>query len=77
MRIQATYLDDNHERYLALAAGLLHDLGKVWMSKTSGSKRAVPRIVRHEDLTLEILGPAFDKRDINWSDGGAALRYLL
>lgn len=74
---QASYLDDQNERYLALAAGLLHDIGKVWMSRSSGSKRAVPHIVRHEDLTLEILGPAFDKLDNNWPDGGAALRYLL
>lgn len=74
---QASYLDHDHERYLALAAGLLHDIGKVWMSRSSGSKRAVPYIVRHDDLTLEILGPAFDKIDQRWPDGGSALRYLL
>lgn len=74
---QASYLDSREERYLALAAGLLHDIGKVWMSRYSGSKKAVPYIVRHDELTLEILGPAFDKLDQRWPDGGSALRYLL
>lgn len=67
----------DQERWLASAAGLLHDLGKIRTHQNDGRRTATGYVMQHEDLTLELLAPALKLLDKSWADGANALRYLL
>jgi putative nucleotidyltransferase with HDIG domain len=65
------------ERALTLAAALLHDIGKIRTHQADGAFTPTGRVLRHEQLTLEILAEPLSKLDGNWPTGAMALRYLL
>lgn len=67
----------DQERWLASAAGLLHDLGKIRTHQNDGRRTATGFVMQHEELTLELLAPALKLLDKSWADGANALRYLL
>lgn len=45
------------ERQIATVAGLFHDLGKIKTMTANMTRTELGKLVRHEDLTLEILAP--------------------
>lgn len=63
--------------WLASCAGLFHDIGKIRTHRVDGKNTKTGYILQHDQLTLEILAPAFAELDKRWSDGANALRYLL
>lgn len=68
---------DEHERWLAAVAGLLHDLGKVRCFHADGRRTETGYLVSHELLGLELIVPALSRLDSVWADGANALRYLF
>jgi len=49
---------DKQKRDLAIAAALLHDIGKTQTYTSNGDRSAIGYSVDHDDLTLEICAPA-------------------
>ncbi len=71
-------LDPNKEETsLVIVAGLFHDIGKIHTLNERGNRTTMGRVMRHEQLTLEILAEPFKQLSGEWPDGAIALRYLL
>ena len=68
---------DSPLRGLATAAALLHDIGKVRTLAGNRTSTALGQVVRHEDLTLEVLADHLRRLDAAWAEGGILLRHLL
>ena len=62
---------------LIVSAAIFHDIGKVLTLNEDGSKTTLGRVMRHEQLTLEILAEPLRLLSQEWPDGATALRYLL
>lgn len=65
------------DKALLVAAGLLHDLGKVRCYTAEGQRTALGYQVDHDALTLELLAPHLRALEVNWSAGAVRLRQLL
>lgn len=65
------------ERDLGVAAGLLHDVGKVWAYTPDMQLTTAARAMGHELLGLSRLEPYLRELERHWSDGAWAMRVLL
>lgn len=65
------------EKALLVAAGLLHDVGKVRCYSPAGWRTELGCQVDHDALTLEVLAPYLQGLDAAWPQGAARLRHLL
>ena len=65
------------ERDLGIAAGLLHDVGKVWAYTPDMTLTTAARAMGHELLGLSRLEPYLRDLERHWSDGAWAMRVLL
>lgn len=63
---------EQHERDLAIATGLLHDIGKVW-SRTTDTRPSMD----HRLVALSRLGGDLDLLQARWPDGAYAMRLAL
>lgn len=73
----ATTCFEEHERWLAAAAGLLHEVGRVRMSIDDSTLKATAGLVCCEVLNFEVLGPALQLFEKEWADGAEVVRYML
>lgn len=69
--------DDPVERALTETAGLLHDIGKIRTHQPDGRYQPLGYLLRHDQLTLEILAGPLQRLEKEWRDGAMGLRYLL
>lgn len=65
------------ERDLGIAAGLLHDVGKVWAYTPDMQLTTAARAMGHELLGLSRLEPYLRDLERHWPDGAWAMRVLL
>lgn len=68
---------DQHERDLCIAAGLLHDVGKVWAYAQDMTPNPAARAMGHELLGLSRLESDLEALEERWPDGAYAMRVLL
>lgn len=68
---------DEHERDLCIAAGLLHDIGKVWSYTADMFLNSAARAMGHELLGLSKLERDLRGLEGQWADGAYAMRVLL
>lgn len=68
---------NDHERELSIAAGLLHDLGKVWSYADRMGLSAAGRAMGHELVGLSRLERELKVLEGDWPDGAYAMRVLL
>ncbi len=68
---------DEHERDLCVAAGLLHDIGKVWSYTKDMFLNSAARAMGHELLGLSKLECDLRGLEGQWADGAYAMRVLL
>ena len=66
-----------HERDLCIAAGLLHDIGKVWSYTPDMFLNSAASAMGHELLGLGRLELELRNLEAEWPDGAYALRVLL
>ena len=66
-----------HERDLCIAAGLLHDIGKVWAYTRDMFLSTAAKAMGHELLGLSRLEPELKLLEQEWPDGAYAMRVLL
>ena len=66
-----------HERDLCVAAGLLHDIGKLWSYTPDMFLNAAARAMGHELLGLSRLERELKVLEGEWPDGAYAMRVLL
>jgi 3'-5' exoribonuclease len=62
---------------IAMVAALFHDIGKIKMMTADMRYTSINYLIRHEDLTLEILSESLKALDNEDPDTAIALRYLL
>jgi hypothetical protein len=77
MVYNATACFEEHERWLAAAAGLLHEVGRVRMNIDDSTLKATAGLVCCEVLNFEVLGPALQILEKEWADGAEVIRYML
>lgn len=77
MVYSSTACFEEHERWLAAAAGLLHEVGRVRMNTDDSTAKATAGLVSCEVLNFEVLGPALQVLEKEWSDGAEAIRHML
>ncbi len=75
--LSAMHQASAEESALIMVAALLHDIGKIRTLTLSGKKTTLGRVIRHEQLTLELLAAPLTSLGRKWPDGATALRYLL
>ncbi len=68
---------EEHERWLAATAGLLHEVGRVRMNTANSMPKATAGLVSCEVLNFEVLGPALQLLEKEWVDGAEAIRCML
>ena len=66
-----------HERELGIAAGLLHDIGKVWSYTPDMFLNTAARAMGHELLGLSRLERELKVLEGEWPDGAYTMRVLL
>ena len=66
-----------HERELCIAAGLLHDIGKVWSYTPDMFLNTAARAMGHEILGLSRLERELKILEGEWPDGAYTMRVLL
>lgn len=66
-----------HERELCIAAGLLHDIGKIWAYTADMFLSAPAKAMGHELLGLSRLEQELTLLEQDWPDGAYALRVML
>lgn len=66
-----------HERELCIAAGLLHDIGKVWSYTPDMFLNTAARAMGHELLGLSRLERELKILEGEWPDGAYTMRVLL
>ena len=66
-----------HERDLCVAAGLLHDIGKVWSYTPDMFLTTAARAMGHELVALSRLERELKILEGEWPDGAYAMRVLL
>ncbi len=66
-----------HERDLCIAAGLLHDIGKVWSYTPDMFLNTAARAMGHELVGLSRLERELKILEGEWPDGAYAMRVLL
>lgn len=71
------FYQTGHHRDLAIAAALVHDIGKTKTIKANRHMSTVGLQVNHDALTLEICASALSTLEKNWSTGASFLRHLL
>ena len=69
--------DSAVEDSLATVAALFHDIGKLQAYREEGGYTPSGEQVRHDQFTLEVLGPALELLDREWPQGAARLRSIL
>lgn len=67
----------SHERELCIAAGLLHDIGKVWSYTPDMFLNTAARAMGHELLGLSRLERELKILEGEWPDGAYTMRVLL
>lgn len=77
MVYSATACFAEHERWLAAATGLLHEVGRVRMNTDDSTAKATAGLVSCEVLNFEVLAPALQLLEKEWLDGAEAIRYML
>jgi len=65
------------ERQIGVVAGLLHDLGKIKTMSANMNRTELGTLIRHEDITLEILAPHLRWLEQVDSQLSTYLRYIL
>ena len=68
---------EGHERDLCIAAGLLHDIGKIWAYTQDMFLDTPARAMGHELLGLSRLERNLMALEVDWPDGAYAMRVLL
>ncbi len=68
---------EDPERELCVAAGLLHDIGKVWSYTPDMFLNTAARAMGHELVGLARLERELRELESEWSDGAYALRVLI
>lgn len=68
---------DRHERDLCVAAGLLHDIGKLWSYTPDMFLNTAARAMGHELIGLSRLEDELKVLESEWPDGAYALRVVL
>lgn len=66
-----------HERDLCIAAGLLHDIGKVWAYTDEMRLTEEAKAIGHERIGLRRLNDELDMLEYEWADGAHAMAVLL
>lgn len=77
MVYSSTACFDECERWLAAVAGLFHEVGRVRISSGDSRLKATAGLVSCEVLNFEVLGPALQLLEKEWTDGAEAIRYML
>lgn len=67
----------SHERDICIAAGLLHDIGKVWAYDDEMRLTDEAKAVGHERIGLRRLHDELDLLECEWPDGAHAMAVLL
>jgi len=70
-------MHDVHMQELGIVAALFHDIGKIRVFSVLGRRTKAGSVVHHDAVTLELLAPFLSQLDLEWPDGGIALRYCL
>ena len=73
----STICFEEHERWLAAVAGLLHEIGRVYMNTVNSTPKSTADLVSYEALNFEVLGPALQMFEKEWADGAVAIRHML
>lgn len=73
----ALWQSTEEEYWLTTTAALFHDIGKTRQFNADGNRTNMGFVMRHEQLTLELLAPSLKQLELDWHDGAVALRYLL
>lgn len=68
---------NDRERQIAVVAGLFHDLGKIKTMTAKMTRTELGKLVRHEDLTLEILASHLQWLEQTNPQLSTYLRYVL
>lgn len=68
---------DRHEQELCIAAGLLHDIGKLWSYTPDMFLNTAARAMGHELIGLSRLERELKALECEWPDGAYALRVVL